>query len=73
MPQFQARNLIDYGGIGFVQIDAGRIGGITTAKQVADYAVTAGVQFVNHTFTSSLGFERIETEVVRRPGKSFAL
>lgn len=50
----QARNLIDYGGIGFVQIDVGRVGGITTAKAVADYARTREVRYVNHTFTTSL-------------------
>jgi len=49
-----ARNLIDYGGIGYVQIDCGRIGGIGPAKQVADYAHERGVTFVNHTFTSHL-------------------
>ncbi len=36
-----ARHLIDYGGVGFAQIDCGRIGGIGPAKWVADYA-TAG-------------------------------
>ncbi len=50
----QARSMIDYAGLGFVQIDAGRIGGITTAKQVADYARAKGVQFANHTFTTHL-------------------
>jgi L-alanine-DL-glutamate epimerase-like enolase superfamily enzyme len=50
----QARNMIDYAGLGFIQIDAGRIGGITTAKQVADYAHAKGVTFVNHTFTNHL-------------------
>jgi len=49
-----ARHLIDYGGVGYVQIDCGRIGGIGPAKQVADYAVARGVTFVNHTFTSHL-------------------
>jgi L-alanine-DL-glutamate epimerase-like enolase superfamily enzyme len=49
-----ARHLIDYGGIGFVQIDCGRIGGIGPARQVADYAATHGVTYVNHTFTSHL-------------------
>ncbi len=49
-----ARHLIDYGGIGYVQIDCGRIGGIGPAKQVADYAVAKGVTYVNHTFTSHL-------------------
>ncbi len=50
----QARGMIDYAGLGFVQIDTGRIGGITTAVQVADYAATRKVQFVNHTFTTHL-------------------
>jgi L-alanine-DL-glutamate epimerase-like enolase superfamily enzyme len=50
----QAQNMIDYAGLGFVQIDTGRIGGITTARQVADYARAKGVRFVNHTFTTPL-------------------
>jgi len=50
----QAKNMIDYAGLGYVQIDAGRIGGITVAKQVADYARAKGVRFVNHTFTTHL-------------------
>lgn len=50
----QAMNMIDYAGLGYVQIDTGRIGGITTAKQVADYAAAKGVRFVNHTFTTHL-------------------
>ncbi|MBN2578313.1 MAG: mandelate racemase/muconate lactonizing enzyme family protein [Pirellulales bacterium] len=50
----QAKNMIDYAGLGYIQIDAGRIGGITVAKQVADYARTKAVQFVNHTFTTRL-------------------
>jgi len=49
-----ARHLIDYGHIGFVQIDCGRIGGIGPAKWVADYAAPRGVSYVNHTFTSHL-------------------
>ncbi|MET0606015.1 MAG: enolase C-terminal domain-like protein, partial [Beijerinckiaceae bacterium] len=49
-----AKHLIDYGGIGFAQIDCGRIGGLGPAKQVADYAVAKGVTYVNHTFTSHL-------------------
>jgi L-alanine-DL-glutamate epimerase-like enolase superfamily enzyme len=49
-----ARHMIDYAGIGYVQIDAGRIGGISVAKRVADYARARGVTFVNHTFTSNL-------------------
>ena len=49
-----ARHLIDYGKIGFIQIDCGRIGGIGPAKRVADYAAQRGVIYVNHTFTSHL-------------------
>lgn len=49
-----AEHLIDHGGVGFVQIDTGRVGGIGDARRVADYAHQRGVQFVNHTFTSHL-------------------
>jgi L-alanine-DL-glutamate epimerase-like enolase superfamily enzyme len=51
---FMARHMIDYAGIGFVQIDAGRIGGITPSREVALYASQRGVTYVNHTFTSHL-------------------
>ena len=51
---FMAEHLMDYGGIGYVQIDCGRIGGIGPAKRVADHAVARGVTYVNHTFTSHL-------------------
>jgi L-alanine-DL-glutamate epimerase-like enolase superfamily enzyme len=50
----QAKNLIDYAGLGYIQIDAGRIGGITVAKETADYARANRVRFVNHTFTTHL-------------------
>lgn len=50
----QAKNMIDHAGLGYIQIDAGRIGGITVAKQVADYAQAKGITFVNHTFTTPL-------------------
>ncbi|MBN9060907.1 MAG: mandelate racemase/muconate lactonizing enzyme family protein [Rhizobiales bacterium] len=49
-----AKHLIDYGGIGYAQIDCGRIGGLGPAKQIADYAAAKGVTYVNHTFTSHL-------------------
>lgn len=49
-----ARHLIDYGNIGCIQVDAGRIGGLTAAKTVADFAAARGVTYVNHTFTSHL-------------------
>lgn len=51
---WQARHLIDYAGIGYIQIDTGRIGGITPAAAVAAYARSRGVTYVNHTFTSHL-------------------
>ncbi len=49
-----AEQMIDHANIGFVQIDTGRIGGISVAKKVADYAVHNDVKYVNHTFTSNL-------------------
>ncbi len=52
--EFMAQHMIDYAGVGYIQIDTGRIGGLTSAKRVADYAATKGVKFVNHTFTSHL-------------------
>ncbi|HHX44970.1 MAG TPA: mandelate racemase/muconate lactonizing enzyme family protein [Chloroflexi bacterium] len=52
--EYMAYHLIDYGGVGYIQIDVGRIGGIGAAKRVADYAQARGVTYVNHTFTSHL-------------------
>jgi len=49
-----AQHMIDYAGIGYVQVDAGRIGGITPSFEVARYARERGVTYVNHTFTSHL-------------------
>ncbi len=49
-----ARHLIDYGRVGYIQVDCGRIGGIGIAHRVAAYAASRGVTFVNHTFTSQL-------------------
>ena len=49
-----AKQMIDLAGLKYIQIDAGRIGGITIAKDVADYAARKGVTYVNHTFTSNL-------------------
>jgi L-alanine-DL-glutamate epimerase-like enolase superfamily enzyme len=51
---FMARHTMDYGGVSFIQIDCGRIGGIGPAKKVADYAAGKGVTYVNHTFTTHL-------------------
>lgn len=50
----QAAAMINFGGLDFVQIDTGRIGGISQAKRVADLAATKGITYVNHTFTSHL-------------------
>lgn len=49
---FQAQDLIENGGIGYIQIDTGYIGGIAPAFRVANFAKKHGVQYVNHTFTS---------------------
>lgn len=49
-----AKNLIDHGGIRFIQIDTGRIGGLAPAKAIADYASSENVTYVNHTFTTHL-------------------
>ncbi|MBI1925745.1 mandelate racemase/muconate lactonizing enzyme family protein [Candidatus Poribacteria bacterium] len=49
-----AEDLILHGGVQFVQIDVGRIGGITTAFRVRQLAERHGLQYVNHTFKSHL-------------------
>lgn len=66
-----AQHMIDYAGLGYVQIDAGRIGGISVSKAVADYARANRVTYVNHTFTSHLAlsaslqpFAGIEEDVI---------
>ncbi len=51
---WMARHMMQHSGVGYIQIDCGRIGGISVAKQAADDAVARGVTFVNHTFTSHL-------------------
>ena len=50
----QVKAMIQYAGLKFIQIDAGRIGGISVAKQVADLAQQSNITYVNHTFTSHL-------------------
>jgi len=50
----QAQAMIDYAGLKFIQIDAGRIGGITVAKRVSELAQSKNITYVNHTFTSHL-------------------
>ncbi len=51
---YMAEHLMKYGGVGFVQVDCGRIGGLGPAKRVADFAAANRVTYVNHTFTSHL-------------------
>lgn len=51
---YMAYHMLQHAGLGYIQVDAGRIGGITTAKQVADAAAAQGVTYINHTFTSNL-------------------
>ncbi len=50
----QAKAMMEYAGLTFIQIDTGRIGGITIAKQVAAMALQKNITYVNHTFTSHL-------------------
>ena len=49
-----AEQMLNFARLGYIQIDTGRIGGITPAKKVADAAARRGVTYVNHTFTSYL-------------------
>jgi L-alanine-DL-glutamate epimerase-like enolase superfamily enzyme len=50
----EAEDFIDNGRIDVVQIDAGRIGGITSAHEVRRLCEDRGVRYVNHTFKSHL-------------------
>jgi L-alanine-DL-glutamate epimerase-like enolase superfamily enzyme len=50
----QARQMLDIAGIGVIQIDCGRVGGIEAAKEIAQYADLRGALYVNHTYTSHL-------------------
>lgn len=52
--RYMALHLIDLGGVGYIQIDCGRIGGLGPARDVAAHAAARGVTYVNHTFTSNL-------------------
>ena len=49
-----AKNMIRYGKVKFIQIDAGIAGGILAGKEICDFAEENDVQYVNHTFTSHL-------------------
>ena len=67
--QYQARQLIDHGRLGYVQIDTGRIGGIGPATAVAGYAEARDVRFVNHTFTSHLALAASLVPYAGQPGE----
>ena len=49
-----AKNMIRYGKVKFIQIDAGIAGGILAGKEICNFAEENSVQYVNHTFTSHL-------------------
>ncbi len=49
-----ALHMMRYAKLGFIQIDTGRIGGITPALEVAQACSGSGIQYVNHTFTTQL-------------------
>ncbi|MEA3406514.1 MAG: mandelate racemase/muconate lactonizing enzyme family protein [Chloroflexota bacterium] len=68
---YMAQRMIDRAGLGYIQIDAGRIGGISQGKRVADYAQARGLTYVNHTFTTHLAlsaslqpFAGLENDVI---------
>lgn len=46
--------LMESAGLDIIQIDTGRVGGITSARDVALAARSRGRQYINHTFTSHL-------------------
>ena len=50
----QPAAMMEFAGLKYIQIDTGRIGGISVAKRVADLAVAKKITYVNHTFTSHL-------------------
>lgn len=49
-----AIQLMDQADLGYIQIDVGRVGGISAAYTIARAAAERGVTYVNHTFTSHL-------------------
>ena len=51
---FMAEHMIEHGALGYLQIDTGRVGGITPARRLVDLARERSVCFVNHTFTTHL-------------------
>ena len=51
---YQAHGMMENAAVDIIQIDAGRVGGITTARRIVDLAEGRGLGYVNHTFTSHL-------------------
>ena len=49
-----AKNMIRFGKVKFIQIDAGIAGGIIAGKEICNFAEGNNIQYVNHTFTSHL-------------------
>jgi len=49
-----AEDILCNGGVDFIQIDVGRIGGITPAREVVRLAKERNATYVNHTFKSHL-------------------
>ena len=49
-----AKNMIKFGNVKFIQIDAGIAGGILAGKEIANFAEENQIEYVNHTFTSHL-------------------
>jgi L-alanine-DL-glutamate epimerase-like enolase superfamily enzyme len=49
-----AEDYLENGGLNFIQIDAGRIGGISPSRIICEQAHKRGVTYVNHTFKSRL-------------------
>jgi len=68
----QARHYLDHAGVSFLQIDAGRVGGITASREVAEAVRGTGVQFVNHTFTSPLALSASLQPYADDPSSRFA-
>ena len=51
---YMAKQLIDNGRGSYIQIDTGRIRGLTLSREVARYARERHITNINHTFTSML-------------------
>ena len=50
----EAKRLLSKSGIGIIQIDCGRVGGIGAAREIAGFAAHQNLGYVNHTYTSHL-------------------